>query len=562
VPTSASQVAEERAHFRRLIHKTYGYETHEGVVDAFHASDATTKIVSCPARTSKSYAAEKDVLPDIFYHGAKAKARGEDGELLYPDIQTLRVWIVAPNYDLAKEFDYFWEDLIERRDALGFDYEVKKAAKSPGQGNMLIHLGWGKNAKGQDVDVIISVRSAANEKTLQSEEVDIAILSEAARLEEQVWTKYLSTRTGRSIWPTTPDTQAMWIYEEIQRAEKDPRLKIEHFQFTPRANPTFKYDRYWVEHQKAEARTRDNPEGLTPQQIASDTTLPADEFSPPDMDNGHNCFDSLVECLAMKDAGFAEQFGGQWTFHRGRVVPMREKISDKGEPAHVIHEDREWFKWCDIHLAFDYGYADPAVVGFWLIGPNQVVLRKSIYERGVTPDVLAQRVKAIISDNNWGGRITRHIGDPKKPEVCQVFRDHGLPIWDMNKKAQADRKAGHFELMNFLATNPLTGEPNMLIHKDNPEIIREWRGLRYKENLRNHDGSESALSGRDDAYDMARYFVMSNPPVDKPSELIRLDRTDFSALRASINNSALKSRRRREATVGRPHSSGLAGAGL
>ena len=107
----ADQVAEERAYFRDVIHRTYGYETHEGAVDMFHASNATTKIVSCPARTSKSYAAVYDVLPDIFYHGAKVASD--------PDIQTLRVWIVAPNYDLAKEFDYFWEALIERRKALG-----------------------------------------------------------------------------------------------------------------------------------------------------------------------------------------------------------------------------------------------------------------------------------------------------------------------------------------------------------------------------------------------------------------------------------------------------------
>ena len=550
----ADQVAEERAYFRDVIHRTYGYETHEGAVDMFHASNATTKIVSCPARTSKSYAAVYDVLPDIFYHGAKVASD--------PDIQTLRVWIVAPNYDLAKEFDYFWEALIERRKALGFDYEVKKSAKSPGQGNMVIHLGWGKNAKGQDVDVIITVRSAANEKTLQSEEVDIAILSEAARLEEQVWTKYLSTRVGRSIWPTTPDTEAMWIWEEIQRAEKDPKLKIEHFQFTPRANPTFKYDRYWVEHQKAETRVRDYPDGLTPQQIASDNILPLDEFAPPDQDNGHDCFDPLVECLAMKDAGFAEQFGGLWTFHRGRVVPIRERISDKGEPAHVIHEDREWFKWCDIHLAFDYGYADPAVVGFWLIGPHQVVLRKSIYERGLTPDALVQRVHNIIDANEWNGRITRHIGDPKKPEVCQVFRDHGLPIFDMNKKAQADRKAGHLELMNFLATNPLTGEPNMLIHRDNQEVLREWKSLRYKDKIKNPDDSSGALVGRDDGYDMARYFVMSHPPVEVSNQLVRLDHTDFADLRHSVINHAAKRKRRNQRTVGRSHSSGTAMAGL
>ena len=537
---STEQVATERAYFRELIHRTYGYETHEDMVEQFHTSDARTKIVSCPARTSKSYAAVYDVLPDIFYHGAKAASD--------PDIQTLRIWIVAPNYDLAKEFDYFWEALIERREALGFDYEVKQKSKSPGQGNMVIHLGWGKNAKGQDVDVIVSVRSAANEKTLQSEEVDIAILSEAARLDEIVWSKYLSTRVGRSIWPTTPDITAVWIHKEIERSAKNPSLKIEHFQFTPKANPKYNYERYWVEHQKAELRVDANVKLL----------VPDNELMCPSKDNGHDCFDAMVECKAMKDAGFAEQFGGQWTFHRGRVVPFREAVSAKGEPSHVIHEDREWFKWCDVHVCFDYGFTDPCVVGFWLIGPRQVVLRKSIYERGMTPDVVAERTKLTIEENNWTGRVTRYVGDPRKPEVCEVFRKRGLPIWDMDKNAQSDRKAGHLELMNFMATNPMTGEPNMLIHSDNVEVLEEWRTLRYNDRVRDPN-SQNAFIGRDDAYDQARYFVQSHPPVEKSGDVIRLDQTTFAQARNSVLNYG---KRKRIPTVSRIMPSGTASAGL
>lgn len=550
MPALATDVASERAYFRDLIHKTYGYETFEGAVDLFHASEAKTKIVSCPARTSKSYAAVYDVLPDIFYHGAKVRLNRGD-PTVHPEIHNLVVWIICPNFSLAKEHEYFYEALVDRREALGFDYKIKKAINSPSQGNMEIQLGWGKNSKGQECDVIISVRSAANEKTLQSEEVDIAILSEAARLEEHIWTKYLANRVGRSIWPTTPDRSAAWIYKEIERSKKTPSLKIEHFQFTPKANPTFKYDRYWVEHQKAEIRVDPN----------FDLIVPKDEFKGPEPDNGHDCFDPLVECKAMKDAGFAEQFGGLWTFHRGAVVPIRTEVSRRGEPSHVINEDLEWFKWCDVHVAFDYGFTDPSVVGFWLIGPHQVVLRKSIYETGLVPDALASRVKAVIDSNGWENRVTRYIGDPKKPEVCQVFRDRGLPIFDMNKKAQADRKAGHLEFMNFLATNPLTGEPNMLIHADNVEVLDEWSTLRYKENV--HDpNSTSAFAGhdRDDAYDMTRYFVMSDPPVEMPQDVIRLAETDFASMRDNILRRA--NRKRRTVTVGRSHSSGLASLGL
>jgi hypothetical protein len=205
----------------------------------------------------------------------------------------------------------------------------------------------------------------------------------------------------------------------------------------------------------------------------------------------------------------------------------------------------------------DYGYADPAVVGFWMIGPQQVVLRQSIYERGVTPDDLADRVRRIIAENEWESRITRYVGDPKKPEVCEIFRKRGMPIYDQDKNAQADRKAGHLELVNFLATNPATGEPYMLIHKDNVEVLEEWSTLRYNDRVRNPN-SESAFIGRDDAYDMSRYFVQSHPPVQRTDGLIRLDHTDFADMRRSV----LRNRPRRQVTVGRPHSSGLASVGL
>lgn len=505
----------ERARFREAVFELYGYKTYDAEVIRFHNSDAVTKIASSPARTSKSYAAWKDVLPDVLYHGALL-ARN-------PDLETQRIWIVPPNYDLAKEFDYAYEDLVERRETLGLDYEIVSAVNNRGQGNMKIVLRWGRNRAGRFVDSIIEVKSAANERQLQSEEVDIAILSEAARLHQDVWAKYLATRTGRSIWPTTPDIEAAWIYKEIERGKANPTLKIENFQFTPLANPKYNYFRYWIEHQKAELRTN----------AAAELTLPVDDGKPPSQDNGHNCFEPLVDCNAMKDPGFAEQFGGQWTFTRGRVVPLRTENGQRGEPSHVIYHDEPWFKHCDVHISIDYGFTDPTVVMFWLVGPSQVVLRRSIYERGLTPDDVAAKVEHMLKVHGWKDRLTRMLGDPKKPEVVETFRRRGLPIWDIDKMAQADRKAGHLELMNFLATDPKTGQPRLLVHADNVEVIEEWSTLRYSDRVRDPN-VVSALIGRDDAYDCARYFVQSSPPVQGFNKVVKLDDTDFAKVRRSI----------------------------
>lgn len=514
---SPEQYQELRKSFVEVIHKQYGYKVHEPAVQVFHDSAAKTKIVSCPARTSKSYAGWKDVLPDIFMHGSLV---GVD-----PDIETQIIWIVAPNYDLAKEFDYAYQDLVERRETLGFDYNVVEARKNPGQGDMKIRIRWGKNAAGRDVDTFVVVKSAANEKQLQSEEVDIAILSEAARLPEIVWSKYLSTRVGRSIWPTTPDIEAAWIHKLIEDSVGDSRLQLEHFQFTPRANPDYKYDRYWIEHAKAENRV----------DAAAPPTIPTNDRGAPSKENGHDCFDELTQCRAMKDAGFAEQFGGLWTFHRGRVMPIRTEESRKGEHPHVIDYEKPWFQHADVHASFDYGYTDGVAVLFWLVGPKQVVIRRSIYDKGLIPDDVVYRTRAIIKEMGWEGRVTRMVGDPKKPEVVELFRRHGLPIWDVDKKAQVDRKAGHLELMNYLADNPATGEPSLLIHADNPAVIEEWKTLRYNDRVKNKDdGGSNAVIGADHAYDAARYFVMARPPVDMRSGPQSIDKSDFARIRKQI----------------------------
>ena len=263
----------------------------------------------------------------------------------------------------------------------------------------------------------------------------------------------------------------------------------------------------------------------------------------------------------MKDDGFAEQFGGHWTFHKGRVVPFRSVEGKNGAPAHIIHEDPAWAKWAEVHVAFDYGYADPSVAGFWLVGPHQVILRRSIYETGLTGEDLVERVGDVIAEMGWEGRVTRMIGDPKKPDVVEVFRRKGLPIWDIDKRAQADRKAGHLELMSFLSTSRITGEPGMLIHSDNKEIIDEWSTLSYKDTVRDVNTQNAFSGGRDDGYDMARYFVMSKPPTKKPGEKPVLEATDFAKLRKNIINRRTTNQRHRYATVGRVSSSGLGRVG-
>lgn len=537
---------------REKIWDTYGYEQFEPEVERFHQSTAHIKIASSPARTAKSYSGEKDVLPYIIIHGMvwqmsmAGKLLDEHGEPYV--IESQRGWVVCPNYELAKEFDYFYTDLVERGPAMNWGYEVRRAKKNAKQGDMEIVLYWGKNQRGEDVESIIEVRTGANEKSLQSEELDWAILSEAAELDKSVWKKYLATRVSYAILPTTPKVGAGWILDMIEDSENHPELGVESFQFTVRANPKYKCERFWTAHSDAELQV-----------LNEIITVPHDVEKPPSEANGHDCFDLLTDCSAAKDDDFAEQFLGRWTLKEGRVVPLRDKPGAQGQPAHVIHDDRTWFRHADLHVSFDYGFSDGTCIGFWLVGPGQVVLRRSIYEKGMVPDDIVIRV---MDEVRWFERrfdqdkmLRRLVGDPKKPEVAELFRRRGLHIWDIDKKAQADRSAGHLELMNYLRTDPATGEPRMFIHADNSAVIDEWKKLRLNPRVRS-ETSPTAFIGADHAYDMARYFVMSRPtgPADTSVKPV----SQFERLRSDIlANRAREQRNQVQATYGQRRVGGL-----
>ncbi len=536
--TSPEDSARWEQEARQAVWDAYEYETQEEAVNVFHASRARTKIVSCPARTSKSYASWKDVLPDILLHGARVA--------FDPDVKTQIGWIVAPNYVLAKEFDYAWTDLVENASRAGFNFNIDRKSNNVTQGDMQIVINWGKNLKGDVVRDIITVKSATNINVLQSEEVDWAILSEAARLPQLVWTKFLSTRVGRSIWPTTPDIQAVWIWDEIQKSS-NPALEIASFNFTGKANPGYDWNRYWLEHMKTEMdcvfididdeASDDEYDKAYDDAESKFVVRPIDMKAPPSAENGHDCFDDTTECRSMKADGFAEQFGGKWVFHRGRVVPLRETEGANGQPPHVIDFDLDWYEYARMDVSFDYGYSDGTCIGFWFIGGSQVVLYDSVYETEMTPDDVASEVMSKIQkialkfNRDPKSLVRRYVGDPQQPAVEEQFRRRGIPIWPVDKLMQRSRKAGHLELMNLLKADPATGELGMLVHKRNREVIKEWSTLRRNDKV--GEDAPSSLIGRDHAYDMARYFVMTKP-ISRDLISRRHKKSDFEVARQRI----------------------------
>jgi phage terminase large subunit len=197
------------------IYRALGYTIHHREVLRFHNSKAKVKVCSAPRRTTKSYSAAHDVLP----------------ELLLPN---KRIWIVGPNYGLAeKEFRVIHDALVINREKLKLP-KPKYCYKSTKSGSLYIE--WAHGA-------ILEGKSADRPEGLLGEAVDAVIYSEAAQLPRGIRERYvqptLITKQGREIIPTTPDQRAEWVHELVDLGKNPHFPEIDSFHWGISANPTY-----------------------------------------------------------------------------------------------------------------------------------------------------------------------------------------------------------------------------------------------------------------------------------------------------------------------------------
>lgn len=488
-------------------------------VRRFHRSQTRIRIPCAPARTSKSMSTAFDVapecLPDWEYVGGKLRpVAPRSGQ------HTKLVWLVAPSYTPNKEFDYLWTEFVIRQKRNELPYKLGRHSYSPKQGNLEIELIWGRDRHGDPIRTLIEGKSATNPEALQAEEVDIWVSCEAAEHSPTIWQRYGATRARTALFPTTPKLSGAWLKEMIDMAEGLAHLPecdvlchpacpvigigVEAFEFTPHCNPTYDWDRFWKEHQQAERRV----EGRA--------------VIPP---HGHNCFDRAVDCRAMRDPWFAEQFGGRWTFEADRVIPFKWMPLFPGDWSHVLDTVPEWIYSAKHVVAVDYGFTDPACVHWYAVGGDgQMLLYREIYEPGLDVRRLVERI--IETNRKFGERIDYYVGDPQKPEVASIYRQFGLPVIERNKAATRDRAAGHLRLVNALTPNG-DQPPRLQVLSERaghgygcPKTIAEWRALRRKPGTVSSEFSAAALIGPDHAFDTARYFISSRPSTPERQTMI------------------------------------------
>lgn len=193
---------------REAIFPHFGYEPHSGQ-KLIHESTARHRVAACGRRYGKSKLGGSELVPEALLTHTMAS------ELLEQGIRR-EFWIVGPEYsDSEKEFRVFYN----AAKALELPFDRPGTYNNPDSGDMHVSL-WGGAFK-------CSAMSAKYPNTLVGEGLSGVILSEAAKLKERVWVKYirptLADFRGWSLSTSTPEGKN-WFYRAWQRGQ-DPSIK-------------------------------------------------------------------------------------------------------------------------------------------------------------------------------------------------------------------------------------------------------------------------------------------------------------------------------------------------
>jgi hypothetical protein len=188
-----------------LSHPAIDWKPHVGQL-VVAENPCRHKVLAAGRRFGKSYMGGADkLLPEVFFTRPIANQLLLDGKK--------RVfWIVGPNFsDSEKEFRVIWNYLKKLEIPMN-----KPSYNNPETGDMIITL-W-------DGAMQIIAKSAQNPERLVGEGLSGVILSEAAKLKENIWPKYirptLADFNGWSFASSTPEGKN-WFYD-LWRNGQDP----------------------------------------------------------------------------------------------------------------------------------------------------------------------------------------------------------------------------------------------------------------------------------------------------------------------------------------------------
>lgn len=377
-----------------------------------HASKVRHRVNVAGRRTGKSYSGGMELLPWAIQARAMKPMLDDIGV-------RAEYWIVGPQYaDSEKEFRIFYNACRKK----GFPFDKPGTYYNP-KGDMTISL-W-------DGAFICTAKSGQHPESLVGEGLHGVIMSEAAKLRESVWQRFirptLADFVGESVWNTTPEGKN-WFYDIYQSGQDPSRSDWASWR-----HPS------WVNTNVFRKHTTQEDVNVMKELLAKDVSGVDDsQLAALNVD---------PEIIAMaKDLtpeAFAQEVEASFSEHVGRVF----KRWDEDKHVADLPYNPEW----PLFIATDYGFVDPNVALFIQPGPHGEVHVIAEYYR--THRTTEEFANDVLNDSrlSWLVRNARGIyPEPADPGASETLSQHWrVPVFggtqsEINPRIKAiDAKMKH-----------------------------------------------------------------------------------------------------------------------
>lgn len=337
-----------------------GFKPHAGQKPII-ASDARFNVTAAGRRFGKSELGGHKLTVRAIEAHFKAQHYRDLGK-------RMEYWIVGPNYsDAEKEFRVLYNDLTRQE----FPLDRPGTYNDPLGGNMHVSL-WGGIFQ-------VHAKSAAHPESLVGEGLHGALLVEAAKIKEKVWTKFvrptLGDFRGWADFTSTPEGKN-WFYDMWVRGQDPKQDAWRSFRAPAWMNP----------HVYPRGATDEALEAVRSRMAAR---LPVNQDFVRELDRAGLKIDpEIVQLMIdLTEEMFNQEIGADFSDFVGKVF----KRFDEEEHVRDLEFDPTWHT----YAAVDYGYTNPNVWLLLQVDPfgERVHVLDELYEPGLSPVEFAQEIK-------------------------------------------------------------------------------------------------------------------------------------------------------------------------
>jgi hypothetical protein len=428
------------------VYDSLGYQPH-AAQELVLSSPVRSRVVAAGRRFGKSDIGGHELVPEaLLTYGLQHHLRSEG--------KRREFWIVGPEYsDSEKEFRVCWNNLKK----LEVPFDQPGSYNNPLNGDLHISL-WGGTFQ-------VHGKSAKHPETLVGEGLHGVILSEAAKLKETVWNKYvrptLADFDGWALMTSTPEGKN-WFYDRWKVGQDPKRPDWASWRFPAWRNP-YVYKTPTIDDdvdQLLELLDK-NREGLSVFEYVDKYELVID--------------DEIISSIGdLTEASFNQEMAADFTEFVGRVF----KRFDEERHVTDLHYEPTW----DTVAAVDYGFTNPNVWLLIQVGPwGQVNVLDELYEPGLTASEFAQQIQAR---GLAPAGLRTFYPDPASPgdtrQLEQTLRVRASEHTGGELKHRLDAIRKALEPLHSLAGGAI--RPKMMIDRKCVNMTREFLDYRYPQN--------------------------------------------------------------------------------